>query len=135
MTIFITIFEQNRLSSWQSSTKLSEVNVKDTFTSHIDKKIFLTFLVTPYLYVLPNGRLEITKKSFFLSTTRDWHNLSPEIRNSGSLFQYPFFILSKLFLFHGIPSSSKCHKIVIYKVSKIIPMPNKIGIAASPLIM
>jgi hypothetical protein len=30
-----------------------------------------------------------------------------------------------LFLFHGIPSSSKCHKIVIYKVSKIIPMPKK----------
>jgi hypothetical protein len=25
---------------------LSEVNVKDTFTSHIDKKIFLTFLLT-----------------------------------------------------------------------------------------
>jgi hypothetical protein len=44
MTIFITIFEQNRLSSWQSSTKLSEVNVKDTFTSHIDKKIFLVIL-------------------------------------------------------------------------------------------
>jgi hypothetical protein len=30
--------------------KLSEVNVKDTFTSHIDKQIFLTFLLTPYLY-------------------------------------------------------------------------------------
>jgi hypothetical protein len=29
---------------------LSEVNVKDTFTSHIDKKISLTFLLTPYLY-------------------------------------------------------------------------------------
>jgi hypothetical protein len=27
-----------------------EVNVKDTFTSHMDKKIFLTFLLTPYLY-------------------------------------------------------------------------------------
>ena len=25
-------------------------DVKDTFTSHIDKKIFLTFLLTPYLY-------------------------------------------------------------------------------------
>ena len=31
-------------------TKLSEVNVKDTFTSHIDKNIFLTFLLKPYLY-------------------------------------------------------------------------------------
>ena len=27
-----------------------KVYVKDTFTSHIDKKIFLTFLLTPYLY-------------------------------------------------------------------------------------
>jgi hypothetical protein len=35
---------------FQSSAKLSEVNVKDTFTSHIDKKIFLIFLLTPYLY-------------------------------------------------------------------------------------
>jgi hypothetical protein len=39
-----------RYNSCQSSTKLSEVNVKDTFTSHIDKQIFLTFLLTPYLY-------------------------------------------------------------------------------------
>ena len=36
-------------------------------------------------YVLPNCRLEITKKSFFPSTTRDWNNLSPEIRNSGNI--------------------------------------------------
>jgi hypothetical protein len=34
----------------KSSTKLSEVNVKNTFTSHIDKQIFLTFLLTLYLY-------------------------------------------------------------------------------------
>jgi hypothetical protein len=34
----------------KSSTKFSEVNVKDTFTSHIDKKKILTFLLTPYLY-------------------------------------------------------------------------------------
>jgi hypothetical protein len=34
-----------------NSTKLSEVNVKNIFTSHIDKKIFLTFLfLTTYLY-------------------------------------------------------------------------------------
>jgi hypothetical protein len=38
ITVFITILEQNRQHSSQSSTKLSEVNVKDTFTSHIDKK-------------------------------------------------------------------------------------------------
>jgi hypothetical protein len=36
-------------------------------------------------YVLPNCRLEITKKSFFPSTTRDWNNLSPEIRNYGNI--------------------------------------------------
>jgi hypothetical protein len=36
-------------------------------------------------YVLPNCRLEINKKSFFPSTTRDWSNLSPEIRNSGNI--------------------------------------------------
>jgi hypothetical protein len=36
-------------------------------------------------YVLPNCRLEITKKSFFPSTTRDWNNLSPEIINSGNI--------------------------------------------------
>jgi hypothetical protein len=38
------------MNSFQSNTKLSEVNVKDTFTSHIDKNVFLTFLLTPYLY-------------------------------------------------------------------------------------
>jgi hypothetical protein len=32
-------------------SKLSEVNVKNIFMSHIDKKIFLTFLfLTTYLY-------------------------------------------------------------------------------------
>ena len=36
-------------------------------------------------YVLPNCRLEINKKSFFPFTTRDWNNLSPEIRNSGNI--------------------------------------------------
>ena len=39
ITVFITILEQNRLNSCQSSTKFSEVNVKNTFTSHIDKQI------------------------------------------------------------------------------------------------
>jgi hypothetical protein len=40
-----------QVNSCRSSTKLGEVNVKDTFTSHIDRKIFLTFLLTPYLYI------------------------------------------------------------------------------------
>jgi hypothetical protein len=43
ITVFITILEQKRQISCQSGTKLSEVNVKDTFTSHIDKKIVLHF--------------------------------------------------------------------------------------------
>ena len=34
-------------------------------------------------YVLPNCLLEITKKFFFPSATRDWKNLNPEIRNPG----------------------------------------------------
>jgi hypothetical protein len=32
-----------QINSCQTSTKLSEVNVKDTFTSHIDKRIFWNF--------------------------------------------------------------------------------------------
>jgi hypothetical protein len=41
-------------------TKLSEVNVKDTFTSHIDRKIFLTFLLTTLpLYIQPTISLEM----------------------------------------------------------------------------
>ena len=52
ITVFITILEQNRYNSSQSSTKLSEVNVKDTFTPHIDSKIFLIFSLKPYLYTL-----------------------------------------------------------------------------------
>jgi hypothetical protein len=39
ITVFITILEQTGKTVVKSSTKLSEVNVKDTFTSHIDKKI------------------------------------------------------------------------------------------------
>jgi hypothetical protein len=34
-------------------------------------------------YAIPNCRLEMTKWSFFPSTTRNWNNLNPEIRNSG----------------------------------------------------
>jgi hypothetical protein len=50
ITVFITILEQNRQNSCHNSTKLSEENVKNIFTSHIDKKTFLTFLfLTTYL--------------------------------------------------------------------------------------
>jgi hypothetical protein len=40
LAVFITILEQNRLNSCQSSTKPSEANVKNNFTSHIDNKYF-----------------------------------------------------------------------------------------------
>jgi hypothetical protein len=36
-------------------------------------------------YAIPICRLEITKKSFFPSTTRDWNNLSSEIINSDNI--------------------------------------------------
>jgi hypothetical protein len=42
-------------------------------------------LINSNNYVIPNCRLEMTKKSFFPSTTRDWNNLNPEIRNSGNI--------------------------------------------------
>ena len=48
ITVFITILEQNRQNSCQSSIKPIEANVKNNFTSHIDKKIFLTFLKKQY---------------------------------------------------------------------------------------
>ena len=36
-------------------------------------------------YVIPNCRLEMIKQSFSPSTTRNWNNLNPEIRNSGNI--------------------------------------------------
>ena len=36
-------------------------------------------------YVIPNCRLEMIKQSFYPSTTRNWNNLNPEIRNSGNI--------------------------------------------------
>jgi hypothetical protein len=42
-------------------------------------------------YVIPNCRLEITIKSFFPSTTRDWNNLNPEIRNSGNIYKFEVY--------------------------------------------
>ena len=82
ITVFITILEQNRQNSCHNSTKLSEVNVKNIFTSHIDKKIFLTFLfLTTYLYtfslyenpsfiILPKGqqKTDNTEKPVALGT-------------------------------------------------------------------
>jgi hypothetical protein len=69
-------------------------------------------------YVLPNGRLEITKKSFFPSTTRDWNNLSPEIRNSGNIniFKRKFkILLEKVSFYFG------------WGDRKIVPVPGSRG--------
>jgi hypothetical protein len=76
ITVFIKMIEQNRQNSCQSSTKFSEVNVKDTFTSHIDKKIFLTFLLTPYLYtfsLFENPSFIIFSAETEYIATRSWY--------------------------------------------------------------
>ena len=61
MTVFITILEQNSENSCQSSTKFIEVNVKNTFTSHIDKKnifdIFVDFLIFIHFHYMKIHRL------------------------------------------------------------------------------
>ena len=61
VTVFITILEQNWYNSCQSSTTFSEVNVKDTFTSHIDKKnifdIFIDFLIFIHFHYMKMHRL------------------------------------------------------------------------------
>jgi hypothetical protein len=53
-------------------------------------------------YVIPNCRLKMTKQSFFPSTTRDWNNLNPEIRNSDNIniFKRKKKILLKKVLFY-----------------------------------
>jgi hypothetical protein len=52
------------------------LNVKNTFTSHIDKKIFLTFLLTPYLYTFSlyeNASLIIFSAETEYISTRYWY--------------------------------------------------------------
>jgi hypothetical protein len=76
ITVFITILEQNRQNSCQSSTKFSEVNVKNTLTSRIDKQIFLTFLLTPYLYTFSlyeNPSFIIFSAETEYISTRSWY--------------------------------------------------------------
>jgi hypothetical protein len=75
ITVVITILKQNRQNSCQNSTKLSEINVKDTLTSHIDKKIVLTFLLTPYLYTFSlyeNPSFIIFSAETGYISTRSW---------------------------------------------------------------
>ena len=62
--------------SCQNSTKFSEVNVKNTFTSHIDNKICLTFLLTPYLYTFSlyeNASFIIVSAETEYISTRSWY--------------------------------------------------------------
>jgi hypothetical protein len=73
ITVFITILEQNRQNSCQSSTKFSEVNVKNTFTSHIDKKnifdIFVDFLIFIHFHYMKGAFASfawLIKYTFFL---------------------------------------------------------------------
>jgi hypothetical protein len=64
-------------NSCHNSTKLSEVNVKNILTSHIDKKIFLTFLfLTTYLYTFSlyaNPSFIIFSAETEYISTRSWY--------------------------------------------------------------
>jgi hypothetical protein len=74
ITVFITILEQNRWNSCQSSTKFSEVNVKNTLTSHIDKKIFLTFLLTFLsLYIFTIWKCTSLLKKMLKDNENPWY--------------------------------------------------------------
>jgi hypothetical protein len=56
--------------------RLSEVNVKNTFSSHIDKQILLTFLLTPYLHtcsLFENPSLIIFSAETEYISTRSWY--------------------------------------------------------------
>jgi hypothetical protein len=88
ITVFITILEQNRLNSCHNSTKLSEVNVKNLFTSHIDKKNSLTFLfLTTYLYTFSlyeNSSFLIFSAETEYISTRSWYRNINFLRSSPS---------------------------------------------------
>ena len=56
-------------------------------------------------HVLPNCRLEMTKKSFFPSAIRNWNNPSPEIRNSGYTYlkeKLKYYLKNCLFISVGV---------------------------------
>jgi hypothetical protein len=66
-------------------SSVSEVNVKDTFTSHIDNKIFLTFLLTPYLYTFSlyeNSSFIIFSAETEYCSTRSWYRNINFLKNS-----------------------------------------------------
>ena len=74
ITVFITILEQNRQNSCQSSTKPNKANVKNNFTSHIDKiKYFLHFCWFPYLYAFSlKGMLNMQIKNIKHLCSSKW---------------------------------------------------------------
>jgi hypothetical protein len=59
------MLEQNRWNSCHNSTKLSEVNVKNIFTPHIDKKM-LTDFVCLYTYEFWLPLCKIARSSVIL---------------------------------------------------------------------
>jgi hypothetical protein len=66
----------NRSNSCQSSTKFSEVNVKNTFTSHFDNKYFWHFSWLPYLYTFSlyeNPSFIIVSAETEYISTRSWY--------------------------------------------------------------
>ena len=63
-----------------SSTKISEVNVKNTFALHIDKKIFLTFLLTPYLYTFSLYENLFCRDGIYFDKIRNINFLRDQIR-------------------------------------------------------
>ena len=108
ITVFITILEPNRLNSSQRSTKFSEeggksivnhlhqqprvtwsilttkVNVKNTFTSDIDKKYFWHCCWLPYLYTFSldeNQSFIIVSAETEYISTRSWYRYINFIRD------------------------------------------------------
>jgi hypothetical protein len=84
MTFYLSIildlqnfFHWYILQSWKikRNNRYSFV-IKDTFKSHIDKQIFLTFLLTPYLYTFSlceNPSLIIFSAETEYISTRSWY--------------------------------------------------------------
>jgi hypothetical protein len=73
--------------------RASSDNVKNTFTSHIEKKIFLTFLLKPYLYTFSlyeNPSFNETGRFDALKSDSTHHFFRNACTKSGSLRFSPF---------------------------------------------
>jgi hypothetical protein len=120
---------KNRLFPLQNSSSLFPYPAAYTpmstlhYISHFQKKKFIenADYITDQNVVIEKEKKRLSSCLSSPTLPLSKNRLFP-LQNSSSLFPYPFFTLSKLFLFLGIPSWSKCHKTVIYKVSKIVPM-------------